>query len=125
MGQRTITGSVTDLEGTPLVGVTIFVQGTTSGTVTDIDGAYSIVIPEGADVLVFSYSGFKTTEVVIGSRNVIDVIMEEDGAVLDEVAVTPPPIGCAIENRSYLPGRSSTGLQVRTIARPQFYDSGS
>lgn len=85
--QRTVTGtvrSVTDSE--PLIGVYILIKGSSSGTVTDIDGKYSITVANNDQVMVFSYTGFASVEEVVGTRSVIDVVMSE-GANLDEVIV--------------------------------------
>jgi TonB-linked SusC/RagA family outer membrane protein len=82
----TITGTVVDKDGEPLPGVTISVQGTTVGTVSDIDGRYSIVVPEGGS-LVFSFIGFERELVEVGGRSVINVTLNEDMASLDEVVV--------------------------------------
>lgn len=88
LAQRTVTGTVTDAEGIPLIGASILVKGTSSGTVTDIDGSYSLSVPEGSNTLVFSYTGFATQEVQVGASNVMDVTMEESAAQLSEVVVT-------------------------------------
>ena len=87
MAQRTITGTVTDEEGETLIGASVLVEGTSSGTVTDIDGTYSIDVPEGATKLIFSYTGFSTQEIEISASNVVDVIMSA-GVELNEVVVT-------------------------------------
>jgi Ca-activated chloride channel family protein len=86
---RTISGRVTSLEdGSPLPGVSVVVKGTAIGTQTDGDGKYSINIPEGATKLVFSFISLKTKEVKIDKSNVIDVVLEQDNAALNEVVVT-------------------------------------
>lgn len=86
--QRTITGTVTDQDGEPLIGASVLVVGTSTGTLTEIDGTYQLNVPDGSDVsLQFSYTGFATQEVSVGISNVVDVVMEA-GAVLDEVVVT-------------------------------------
>lgn len=85
--QRTVTGTVTDEGGEALIGASVLVKGTTSGTVTDIDGSYRVSVPEGADVLVFSYTGFSTLEVTLGASNVLDVTMAE-GLTLETAVVT-------------------------------------
>ncbi len=86
---KTITGTVTSAsDNEPLPGATVLVKGTTTGTVTDLDGQYILVVPEGKDILIFSYIGFKTTEVAIGSQNVINLQMDEDILGLDEVVIT-------------------------------------
>jgi iron complex outermembrane receptor protein len=85
--QRTITGTVTDSNsGETLIGASILVVGTSTGTVSDVDGTYSIQVPAGAESLQFSYTGFTTVTVPIGVSNVIDVRMEA-GSLLDEVVV--------------------------------------
>ncbi|MBI9065737.1 MAG: SusC/RagA family TonB-linked outer membrane protein [Salinivirgaceae bacterium] len=87
--QRTITGTVTSSEdGTSIPGVSVAVKGTTVGTITNIDGKYSLGVPENSQTLVFSFVGMKTKEVVIGSTNVIDVVMEAEVIGVDEVVVT-------------------------------------
>ncbi len=88
LAQRTVTGTVTDAEGIPLIGASILVKGTSSGTVTDIDGSYSLSVPEGSNTLVFSYTGFSTREVQIGASNIVDITMEEAAEQLSEVVVT-------------------------------------
>ncbi len=85
-GQMTVTGVVTDDAQEPLIGVNIIIKNSTTGTITDFDGAYSINANEG-DVLVYSFTGYDTKEVTVGTTNVIDVTMAE-GELLDEVVVT-------------------------------------
>ncbi|MBW3469501.1 SusC/RagA family TonB-linked outer membrane protein [Arthrospiribacter ruber] len=82
-----ITGRVTNQEGESLPGVAVSVSGTTTGAITDIDGNYSLRVPEGA-TLVFSYIGYSTQFIEIGNRSVIDVVMVEDTQGLEEVVVT-------------------------------------
>ncbi len=88
LAQRTVSGTVTDTKGEPLIGVSIFARGTSVGTVTDIDGTYSLNVPEGVNTLVFSYTGFETVEMALGASNVIDVQMNEAVEQLSEVVVT-------------------------------------
>ena len=88
VAQRTITGTVVDESGESLIGVSILAKNTSTGTVTDIDGTYSLRVPEGATVLVFSYTGFGTQEVTLGASNVMDVTMAEAAEQLSEVVVT-------------------------------------
>lgn len=83
-----ITGKVTDVQGEPLPGVTILIKGTTLGTTTDVDGNYSISIPEGNAVLVFRMVGMQTVEETVGKRTEIHVILKNDVAEMDEVVVT-------------------------------------
>src|SRR5690606_27424870 len=83
----TISGTVTDANGEPMPGVTISVSGTTIGTATDLNGRYSLSVPEGA-TLVFSFIGFETQSIAIGDQSVIDLTLTEDIDSLDEVVVT-------------------------------------
>ena len=85
-----ITGTVTSsVEGEGAVpGVSVSVPGTTVGTITGVDGKFSLTTPQNATVLVFTYIGMKKQEVSIGGRTVIDVVMEPDLLGLDEVVVT-------------------------------------
>ena len=86
--QQTISGRVTDSGGQPLPGVTVVVKGTTQGTVTNADGEYALTdIPEDG-ILVFSFIGMKSQELIVGNRTTIDVRMEEETVGVDEVVVT-------------------------------------
>jgi Ca-activated chloride channel family protein len=88
-GARTVTGHVYDTDGEALVGVSVLVQGTTIGTVTDFDGKYSINLPEGSDVLEFYYTAFGRQEVKVGKREVVDVYLQQE-VELEEMIVTRP-----------------------------------
>jgi TonB-linked SusC/RagA family outer membrane protein len=86
---RVITGTVTSTEdGLGVPGATVLVKGTTIGTATDIDGKYSITVPAGNNVLVYTFVGLRTQEVNIGSRTTINVALESDVTALGEVIVT-------------------------------------
>lgn len=87
IAQRAVSGTITDDGGEPLIGASILVKGTSSGTVTDIDGSYTLEVPDGSTTLVVSYTGFETREVRLGASNVLDITMSE-GVALDEVVVT-------------------------------------
>lgn len=85
---RTITGTVTDNKQEPLIGVNVVVKGNTSvGAITDLDGKYSLSVPEGKTTLIFSYIGYVTQEVSVGLRNTVDVVLVDDAQALDEVVV--------------------------------------
>jgi Ca-activated chloride channel family protein len=85
---RTITGKVTSAkDGSSLPGINVTLKGTTTGTRTDINGAYSITVPDNKAVLVFSFVGYVTKEVPMGVSNVIDVVLDEDIQTLSEVVV--------------------------------------
>ena len=86
MAQNTITGLVTSSSGEPLIGVSILEAGTTNGTVSDLDGNYTITVADDAS-LVFSYTGHTTQTVEVAGQSSINVILES-GVALDEVVVT-------------------------------------
>lgn len=88
MQEMNVTGVVTDSKGEPLPGVNIVIEGTTIGAVTDMNGRYSLKVPGESSVLVFSYIGFLTEKVEVGSRRTIDLKMVEDVQNLQEVVVT-------------------------------------
>ena len=83
--QLTVTGNVKSTTGEPLIGVNVIEKGTTNGTVTDLDGNYTLRVAKGK-TLVFSYIGFLSQEVVVNNAKV-DVTMKEDTETLDEVVV--------------------------------------
>ena len=86
---RVVTGTVTSVEdGLGVPGATVLVKGTTIGTATDIDGKYSINVPAGSNVLVFTFVGLTSQEVNIGNRTTINVALESDITALSEVIVT-------------------------------------
>lgn len=82
----TISGIVRDATGMPLPGVTVLVEGTTNGTVTDFDGKYEINAEEGSS-LVFSFIGYETVRMSVGAQAVINITLEEDAQALEEVVV--------------------------------------
>ena len=83
---KTITGTVTDQNALPLPGANIIVVGTKNSAQSDFDGNYSINAQQGQK-LQFTYLGFKTEIIIVGSANVINVAMEEDSQSLEEVVV--------------------------------------
>jgi TonB-linked SusC/RagA family outer membrane protein len=86
--QKTVTGQVTSEEQGPLPGVNIVIQGTVQGAVTDVDGNYSIVVPGPDAVLVFSFVGFTTQAIPVGTQSTINVLLNPDVTSLDEIVVT-------------------------------------
>lgn len=83
--QETVTGLVTDSNGEPLVGVTIKIKGKSDGTVTDIDGKYSLSNVSKGDILHFSFVGMASQEIKIGTKKNINVVLKEDAVGLEEV----------------------------------------
>lgn len=94
-----ISGQVTSSEnGEGLPGVNILVKGTSTGTITDVEGNYSLNVPSDAETLVFSSIGFNTTEVDINGQNVINIVLSPDVQALDEVVV----VGYGTQSRETL-----------------------
>lgn len=84
--QQTVSGTVLDEEGNPIVGVAVYVKGSTTGQTTGTDGNYSLTVPSEA-TLVFSSLGYKSQEVAVGKRTAIDITLETDRTEIDEVVV--------------------------------------
>ena len=111
---RTITGKVTAAEdGLPLPGVSVKVNGTGTGVSTGMDGNYSIVLPQGAGVLEFSYIGFVRQDIQVGSGNVLNVALVTDSKQLSEVVVTA--LGMSKEKKSL--GYAATQVGTEEINR--------
>lgn len=85
VGSAQVTGLVTDDKGEPLIGATVLIKGTDQGTVTEIDGTYSLVVKEG--ILVFSFTGYETQEVPIEGKKRIDVVLQAANLNLNEIVV--------------------------------------
>ena len=99
LAQKTITGKVTGTEdGSALPGVTVAVKGTTTGTITDLEGNYKITVPAGSNTLVFTFVGMKTQEVEIGTKTSVDVALEPSATQLEGVVVTA--LGISREKKS-------------------------
>lgn len=98
--QRTITGKVTDYTGAPLPGVTVVVKNTTIGIVTNLNGEYSLQVPENAQVLVYSFVGMQPQEITISGRTNINVTMIAQITGLDEVVV----VGYGQQRRAHVVG---------------------
>lgn len=85
--QQTVSGTVIDDAGEPLIGVSIQVKGTTTGSITDFDGNFTLDNIASSDILVFSYVGYASKEIPVGNQKVLKVTLSEDTEVLDEVVV--------------------------------------
>ena len=83
--EKKITGKVTDQSGAPIPGATVVVKGTTTGTITDADGKFTLSIPSDANTLSFSFVGMKTQEVSVAGKTSINVVLAEETIGLDEV----------------------------------------
>ena len=88
LAQVTVSGTITDgADGQGIPGVNVVVRGTTTGVITDLEGNYTITVPGGDAILLFSYVGYLSQEFTVGERTRIDVVMNEDIQALDEVVV--------------------------------------
>ncbi|GJM33969.1 MAG: SusC/RagA family TonB-linked outer membrane protein [Saprospiraceae bacterium] len=115
--QRTVSGTVTDADTKePLIGVSILAKGTSTGTITDYDGRYSLDVPEDVNVLEYSYTGYGRQEVQVDGQSVINVSLSS-GAILDEVVV----IGYGTQKKADVTGAISRfeaeSLEERPISR--------
>lgn len=120
MSQRTVTGTVTSEDGMVMPGVTVVVKGTTVGTVTDEMGRYSVTVPEGNDVLVYSFIGMKPQEITVGNQSTINVVMLADVIGLEEVVA----IGYGTERRGSITGAISS-VSTQDIQELPIIDAGS
>ncbi len=107
---KTLRGSVKDAGGQPLIGVNVVEKSTTNGTVTDINGNYSISVSEGVTI-VFSYIGFSEQEVVWDGRSPLDIILREDAELLEEVVITALGIKRSAKALSY----STQGINTESM----------
>ncbi|MDF1549428.1 MAG: von Willebrand factor type A domain-containing protein [Bacteroidales bacterium] len=101
--QITISGKVFDESNQPLPGVNVIEKGTTNGTITDLEGKYSLKVKDENALLVFSFIGMKTTEVNIAGKSNINVSLDNDDVGIDEVVVT----GYSVQKKSCLTGSIS------------------
>ena len=108
---KNISGVVKDETGEPVIGANVVVKGTTNGTVTDMNGRYSLEVPEGG-VLQISYIGYNTQEVKVGSGDVVNVSLREDSEALDEVVV----IGYGTVKKSDLTGAVGS-VQMKDVSQ--------
>lgn len=118
IGQRTVSGVVTDQSNAPMVGVTVLAKGSPGvGMATDLDGKYRLQVPDGVTTLVFSYTGYRTKEVEIGNSTTIDVSLDE-GSVLDEIVV----VGYGAQAKKDVTGSISKvkGDEIAPLVSPSF-----
>ncbi|WP_255491349.1 SusC/RagA family TonB-linked outer membrane protein [Dysgonomonas sp. ZJ279] len=112
--QNTVSGVVRDQTGETILGVSVALKGTSVGTITDVDGAYSINVPNQDAILVFTFIGYLRQEEVVGSRKTLNISMKEDIKEMDEVVV----IGYGTVKRANLAGAVSTTDSRTFQSRP-------
>ncbi|MBP5499549.1 MAG: TonB-dependent receptor [Bacteroidales bacterium] len=101
---KTVTGTIVDEFGEPIIGANVLVKGTTNGAVTDIDGNYSITGVSNADELVVSYIGYASQTFPVGNQSTFNITMKEDGENLEEVVV----VGYGVQKKKDLTGSVSS-----------------
>ncbi|MGB3798856.1 MAG: TonB-dependent receptor [Lewinella sp.] len=112
-----VSGTVRGPDGEPLIGATVQVDETTVGTVTDLDGGYRLSVPDAASVLLFSYTGYTSTRETVGNRAVIDIVLDENTATLNEIVVT----GYGSQKRSDITG-SVASVDSEDLSKAIFTD---
>lgn len=100
MAQGTISGKVVDAAGEPIIGASVMVKGTTTGTVTDLDGNFSIAKAPQNGNLVISYVGYRTQTIALAGKTNVSVTLEDDKQMLDEVVV----VGYGVQRKSDVTG---------------------
>ncbi len=114
-GQRTVQGTVTSKDdGQPIPGVNVVVQGTTTGTATDVDGKFSLSLPPGQNTLNFSFLGYVTQTITVGEQSVIDIALATDTQTLEEVVV----VGYGVQKKSDITGSTATVGGAELIRQP-------
>ena len=98
----TVTGTVADSQG-GVPGVNVKVKGSTTGTITDMDGKFTLNVPSSKSVLVISYIGYTTQEIPVNNQKILNINLKEDTKVLDEVVV----VGYGVQKKSHLTGSVS------------------
>jgi Ca-activated chloride channel family protein len=112
--ERTITGTVTAAaDGSAMPGVNVLLKGTTKGTATDAQGKYKINVPEKGGTLVFSFIGYKSTEVKLSISNVVNVVLNEDQQALSEIVVTGQALKSETKSLGYSVATKSSGKNKR------------
>jgi TonB-linked SusC/RagA family outer membrane protein len=109
---KTVSGTVVDETGEPIIGASVLAKGTSSGTATDINGAFSISVPASVNALIVSYLGYRTVEVASGTN--LKVTLSPDTKVLDEVVVTA--LGISREQKGLSYAVSSVNSEELTLA---------
>ncbi len=98
--EKSVTGTVTDDSGEALIGASISLKGTSRGIITDMDGRFSIQVPDGNAILIVSYIGYKSKEITVGNNMDLSVVLEEDMGQLEEVVV----IGYGVQKKKLITG---------------------
>lgn len=101
IGQRTISGKITDANRESLPGVNVLLKGTAAGAVTDLDGSFSMEVPSTGGALIVSYIGYRTVEIPLDAQSTYAITLQEDVSTLKELIVT----GYTVDSRREQPAR--------------------
>ena len=112
--QKTVTGNVKDASGEPLIGVSVMIKGSSTGAVTDLNGNFSIPSVPSSAQLTFSYVGYQTKTVNVGSSSSMNVVLDEDNTTLEDVVV----IGYGTMKRKDLTGAVASVTGDKLAANP-------
>ncbi len=112
--QHAVTGTVTDGSGEPVIGASVMVKGSTAGTVTDLDGRFTIPNAPASGTLVVSYVGYRTQTISLDGRSSVSVTLEEDKQLLDEVVV----VGYGVQRKSDVTGALSRVGEKELSSKP-------
>lgn len=109
LAQRTITGTIVDNTGEALIGANVLAKGTAVGTITDLDGTFSLDVSDGITALIVSYTGFETQEIDITATNDVNIVLTQ-GELLDEVVITS--LGIKRDKKALGYGVSTIGAEA-------------
>jgi len=112
IAQRTISGTITDDKKEPLIGASVLVKGTSTGTISDVSGAFSFSIPANGTTLVISYTGYASKEIAIGASNNYNVMLEQEAIDLSDIVI----VGYGTQSKKELTG-SVSKITSETISR--------
>ena len=122
LAQRSVSGRVfKSADNTPLPGVTVVVKGTTTGTISDAEGRFTITVPDDQAVLQLSFIGYSSKDVIVGSQSTVNVSLEESTLLMEEVVVTA--LGIRREAKSL--GYSATAVNTDQIANTSMVNFGN
>jgi len=111
---RSISGLVNDINGQPVPGASVMEKGTSNGTITDVNGRFSISVDNEEAVIIFSFIGMKSQEIVVGNQSTIDVVLADEMVGVDEVVV----VGYGTQKKVNLTGAVSTVKMDEAVNQP-------
>src|SRR5690606_25530135 len=113
--KRKVSGTIKDEDGIPIAGANIFIEGTSTGAISDFDGNFSLLIPGDTKTISVTYLGYKRQDIDVTGRTEISVILQEDTSKLDEVVV----VGYGTETRRNITGAISSIEPEDVVTQPK------